>query len=210
MCLHPGVAALPPRRRIYEKRPASVQGESSDWVWLGPGLVDWLDVATPGWRDPGRWVLRLPPDVLLAQRLLVTRAMKGAPAIELDALALSLVTSLFQVGHPSAGGHRLSDRARRYILDHCEEALDLSAMGDHLGVSAAHLCVVFKRDNGITIGQFTRFVRLCQALELLEVGSRNLTDIAVRLGFSSHSHFSAQFRRAFGCTPREARRLLDG
>jgi AraC-like DNA-binding protein len=29
----------------------------------------------------------------------------------------------------------------------------------------------------------------------------DLTALAFDLGFSSHSHFSAAFRRAFGCTP---------
>jgi AraC-like DNA-binding protein len=29
----------------------------------------------------------------------------------------------------------------------------------------------------------------------------DLTDLALRLGFSSHSHFTAAFRKSFGCTP---------
>ena len=34
----------------------------------------------------------------------------------------------------------------------------------------------------------------------------DLTELAMDLGFSSHSHFSARFRRAFGLTPSEFRR----
>jgi len=33
----------------------------------------------------------------------------------------------------------------------------------------------------------------------------DLTSLALDLGFSSHSHFTLAFRRAFGCTPSQFR-----
>jgi AraC-like DNA-binding protein len=39
------------------------------------------------------------------------------------------------------------------------------------------------------------------ALEPLADGAGDLTRIALDLGFSSHSHFTAAFRRHFGLTP---------
>jgi len=35
----------------------------------------------------------------------------------------------------------------------------------------------------------------------------DLTMLALETGFSSHSHFSAVFRRAFGCTPSQFREM---
>jgi AraC-like DNA-binding protein len=45
-------------------------------------------------------------------------------------------------------------------------------------------------------------VQLRLARALIELPHANdLTQLALDLGFSSHSHFAASFRRAFGSTP---------
>ena len=44
-------------------------------------------------------------------------------------------------------------------------------------------------------------LRLRASLELLEAGAVDLSALAGDLGYSSHSHFSAAFRREFGVTP---------
>ncbi len=48
-------------------------------------------------------------------------------------------------------------------------------------------------------------LRLSRALSELPHAD-DLTELALELGFSSHSHFSARFRQAFGLTPSEFRR----
>jgi AraC family transcriptional regulator len=48
--------------------------------------------------------------------------------------------------------------------------------------------------------------RLRAALDEVLASSRGITDIGIGLGFSSHSHFTAAFRRAFGVTPSGLRR----
>jgi AraC-like DNA-binding protein len=47
-------------------------------------------------------------------------------------------------------------------------------------------------------------LRLARALDLL-VDYDDLTDLSLELGFSSHSHFSAAFRDAYGRSPSEFR-----
>jgi AraC-like DNA-binding protein len=47
-------------------------------------------------------------------------------------------------------------------------------------------------------------LRLARALDLLE-GDVDLSSLAQDLGFSSHSHFAAAFRQAYGRTPSEFR-----
>jgi AraC-like DNA-binding protein len=48
-------------------------------------------------------------------------------------------------------------------------------------------------------------LRLRAALERLADGARDLTALALELGFSSHSHFADAFRREFGRTPSDVR-----
>jgi AraC-like DNA-binding protein len=47
-------------------------------------------------------------------------------------------------------------------------------------------------------------LRVRSSLELL-LGSDDILTVAIALGYSSHSHFTAAFRRAFGLSPSEWR-----
>jgi len=50
-------------------------------------------------------------------------------------------------------------------------------------------------------------VRLRTALELIPGNENNLTDLAFQLGFSSHSHFTLAFRKAFGVPPTQIQQV---
>jgi AraC family transcriptional regulator len=57
---------------------------------------------------------------------------------------------------------------------------------------------------GVSLRRYVNQLRLARALiELRSVD--DLTRLALELGFSSHSHFTLAFRRAFGCTPSQFR-----
>jgi AraC-like DNA-binding protein len=57
---------------------------------------------------------------------------------------------------------------------------------------------------GGTIHQHRQGLRLAAGLTRLETGEA-LTDIALDLGYSSHSHFTAAFRSVYGAPPRQVR-----
>src|SRR5262249_411627 len=76
----------------------------------------------------------------------------------------------------------------------------LSDVADAVGASSTYLTDVFSRFEGVSLHRYVTQLRLARALvELPEAG--DLTSLALDLGFSSHSHFTLAFRRAFGCTP---------
>jgi AraC-like DNA-binding protein len=66
------------------------------------------------------------------------------------------------------------------------------------------LCRAFSRVFGETMTSYRLRLRLMASLEQIRAGEP-LTDIALAQGFSSHSHFSAAFRAAFGRTPASCR-----
>ena len=106
-------------------------------------------------------------------------------------------------------------RARRdYVEDtkallqrRFRERLRLEDIGRALHVSTCHLCRLFKEETGIPVHRYLNRLRLRQALESIVKGEEDLSDLALSLGFSSHSHFTTAFRKEFGISPREARRL---
>jgi len=72
--------------------------------------------------------------------------------------------------------------------------------------STFQLARVFHRETGLALHQYRTRLRLRAALERLVESETDLTALALDLGFSSHSHFTSAFHRAFGLTPSECRR----
>jgi AraC-like DNA-binding protein len=58
----------------------------------------------------------------------------------------------------------------------------------------------------VPLHQYLTQLRLAHALDALPSTS-DLTQLALDVGFSSHSHFTSRFRRAFGTTPSRFREL---
>lgn len=79
--------------------------------------------------------------------------------------------------------------------------LSLTDLAGRVGASVYHLCRVFRAVTGSTMHQYRRRLRLRAALEAVAGGDETLTEIAVGLGFPSHSHFTNAFRAEFGVLP---------
>ena len=88
------------------------------------------------------------------------------------------------------------------------QRLTLARIARAMDCSVFHLCRSFRRATGLTLHDYRDEVRLRLALERLEQGERDLTRLALDLGYSSHSHFTAAFHRSFDMPPSTARKLL--
>ncbi len=103
----------------------------------------------------------------------------------------------------SSGKTDAADCPRRTTFRHLsttQRNLSLSDVGQAVGASPAYLTDVFRREEGVALHQYLTHLRLARALAELPHAD-DLTVLALDLGFSSHSHFSAVFRRVFGLTP---------
>lgn len=87
--------------------------------------------------------------------------------------------------------------------------LSLQQAAGALHCSPFHLCRIFRRTTGSTIHAYLNQLRLRSALELVAQSSTDLTTLGIELGFSSHSHFTREFRRAFGVVPSAFRRTAS-
>lgn len=77
--------------------------------------------------------------------------------------------------------------------------------GRELGASPRTLTRRFEREVGITLREWRYRLRLFLALEWLCAG-RNVTEIALDLGYASTSAFTYMFRQEMGCPPSAWRR----
>ena len=83
----------------------------------------------------------------------------------------------------------------------------LAEIGAEVGVSSVYLTQVFQQVEAMPLYRYHLRLRLARALDLLGRYD-DLTALSVDLGFSSHSHFSAAFRQAYGRTPAEFQRSI--
>jgi AraC family transcriptional regulator len=67
--------------------------------------------------------------------------------------------------------------------------------------SPFHIAHLFREEVGMPIHRYLTQLRLALALERLPDSAGSLSSLALDLGFSSHSHFSAAFAATFGLSP---------
>lgn len=132
-----------------------------------------------------------------------------AESLEAEILALTLVRRSLgaRSSHaPSAtvGRRKLVDRAKLVLASDLMRRWTLADIAGELRVSPVYLTQVFQQVEGLPLYQYQLRLRLARALDLL-ARHDDLTTLALDLGFSSHSHFSAAFRRLYGRSPSEFR-----
>ena len=94
------------------------------------------------------------------------------------------------------------DRVKLVLAGDLARRWTLAAIGAELRCSPVYLTQVFQQVEGLPLYRYQLRLRLARALDLLPQYD-DLTTLALDLGFSSHSHFSAAFRAAYGCSPSE-------
>jgi AraC-like DNA-binding protein len=95
----------------------------------------------------------------------------------------------------------MAEDAKEALTSRFAERLTVADLSRSMHVSPYHLTRVFRRQTGTGIHEYLNQLRLRAALERIRDGHDDLASLAVEVGFSSHSHLSANFRRAFGDPP---------
>ena len=143
-----------------------------------------------------------------------TRFLAWASGVsEIDDLgAEELILALLQLAlgddrrsdRPSASSRHLIRQTKEFLEAELANRIRLDQVGRAVGASPEYLTDLFRRVEGVPLHKYVIQLRLARALVELPHAD-DLSALAFDVGFSSHSHFSAAFRRAFGCTPSEFR-----
>jgi AraC family transcriptional regulator len=130
---------------------------------------------------------------------------KIAEPLEAESLALTLAQrALGPRCTPGAGAttgrQRLVDRAKLVLTGDPARRWTLAGIAAEVRCSPVYLTQVFQQVEGMPLYRYQLRLRLARALDLL-ARYDDLSALSLDLGFSSHSHFSAAFRQAYGRSP---------
>jgi len=209
---HPADVSFMNRGEEYEREAISAEGAFTTWYTLADDLLEEIlfDAGMPAleFPEPQRHV---PAQTILDQRRLFAAIREGRPIDRLlvEERLIALTRSIFGVrSEPSSFHPAVVSRATEYLLAHYTHPLSLSDVARAAGASVSYVSRAFHGATGMTMSAFRQRLRLTRSLDLLPHYSRNVTALALDLGFSSHSHFTSCFRSVFEISPTQFLRLV--
>jgi AraC family transcriptional regulator len=187
---------------VFRRRRFNGHGDRNDFIVVAQETLDqWLRDA----RFPSP-LGKLPPRPYLRARAIARALANGADGLMVE-------EALLRLGHATVtGAFHVDERRRRRPPAAVEDAkavlsarftehLTLEELGREVNVSPFHLARSFRHHTGYTLHEYRVNLRLKAALERLAAGDEDVAVIARAVGFSSHSHLTASFHRAFGVPP---------
>lgn len=129
----------------------------------------------------------------------------GIESLEAESLGLTLLCRSLgpRSRHASGGTHarrRLVDRVKVLLASDLGRRWRLADIAAEIGGSAVYLTQAFQQVEGVPLHRYHLRLRLARALDQV-AHCEDLSALALDLGFSSHSHFTAAFRQAYGRSP---------
>jgi AraC-like DNA-binding protein len=211
--------------QCYRRRMLSTRGDHCDWFAAAPEVIaetlsahepaaiDRLESPFPFTHGPSD------ADSYLRQRSVFHHVAeeRNPDRLFVEEAVLSIlggVTGLAYAHRPLRPRPRprrdvdVIEAARDVIARRFKENLSLSDIAREAASSVFYLARIFKARTGFSLHAYRNQLRLRAALERLHEPGLDLIDIALDLGFSSHSHFTESFRRSFGHTPSAVRETL--
>ena len=208
--------------QTYRRDQLSARGDQCEWFAFAPAiLLHALQGYEPQVLDQpdqpfGFTHVLSTPTIYLHQRQVVEHILHAAHPDMLyieETMLLTLALLLAQVyqqryarpRHPRPATHRqqlaIVHAIQAELACHFQEKLCLHDLAATVYLSPYELCRVFRAHTGCTIHQYLNQLRLSTALETVLTPGADLTELALSLGYHSHSHFTSAFRKAFGVPP---------
>lgn len=127
--------------------------------------------------------------------------------------AAYLVSILLRTAERTMGERRVGKSDERvallkqFLLNNMTSVVTNPDMATHLGMSRSAFCRWAKLHLGKAPARYLRELRLERSLECLAQDTAGIEQVAAQTGFSDRYHLGKEFKKLFGLTPAEYRRL---
>ena len=158
---------------------------------------------------------------LLHYELLALVRRRGSPLALEDVLSELADESVRAAYGPRAerggGASSATDQGKRRerveatkltISERLESPPSLGDLARSVDCSPFYLSRIFRQTAGLSLRRYTKRLRARVAADRLAVGERDLTNLALDLGYADHSHFTNAFRHEWGMPPSRFRALV--
>lgn len=93
----------------------------------------------------------------------------------------------------------------RYIDEHLSGDVSLTTIAEEVHFNPSYLSRYYKQMTGQNLLEYIQSKKLEGAIQLIQQTSLKLNEIAIRVGFDSHSYFTTFFKKKMGISPQEYR-----
>lgn len=105
--------------------------------------------------------------------------------------------------------NRKIEQALEYIHKNYQHRLTARQVGEQIGLSEVYFSNLFKKETGVTFGEYLTNYRIGVAKYLIQNGDYKIYEIAERTGYASPQYFSQIFQKETGQTPLEYKTYGD-
>lgn len=215
----PNVVMFYNKGQSYWRGKVSEQGDLCDWFGFGDtAVLDTCRAFDPDvderWPEPFCFS-HGPSDstIYLQQRRLIYTLLQTTMPDQLFveevtfAILQQALAHTYQNSppHKNKSSHQPHDDlvhdVKAFLASRFKEAVTLQEIATAVYSSPYHLSRIFRKSTGFTIHNYLNQLRLRTALGYVAQSDVSLSDLSLELGYSSHSHFTSAFRRAFGTAP---------
>lgn len=183
------------------------QDREWEWIWVtaqGEALHQW---GCSFVKEYGT-CFELPPEkgaVPILARLLADRmAQKDLSAEEVSQRVYRFFMELPQTLRRQNDGSPFGIATRALAMienGFADPQLSVSVLAASAGMTRSHFTRLFTAETGRSPGKVIEERRLQHARELLTLSELSVKEVCFACGYRNVSHFCAQFKKHFGCTP---------
>ena len=91
--------------------------------------------------------------------------------------------------------------AKEFIFRNFSQNISILSIAKHIGLDRSYFSTVFKRESGISPGDYLVRYRMNQAWIILEMDMLSIETVSNSVGFLDSASFSRAFRRIYGISP---------
>lgn len=103
--------------------------------------------------------------------------------------------------------HPVVKRALTVIASSFSSDLSIKVVSDNMNINPSYFGQLFKSETGQSFTDYLTMVRLRAARTMLATTSKKISEIIMNVGISQQSYFNRLFRKEYGLTPMEYRRM---
>ncbi len=215
MCHRGGIVLLPPRTPHDYSAPKSKNGWEFFWVHFTP-RVDWLDWLKWACSNTLNALTITEPAEYARLRHAFRKLVQDNRNIDIfhDELAdnaLAEILILLTGHHVQANAQNRDPRVvqvLRRLSNEFDRDISVADLAQSVSMSPSRLAHLFTAQTGEPLIRARMKLRMRHAARLLEITSRQVSDIAKDVGFKSLFQFSRQFSRWYDMSPSTYRQRL--